>query len=300
MSTIDTEEKAYMATSLDFINNHKANFTPVLSDIASKMNDDNELMNAMNAMKESTNSNLKELITILIPFYNNGNIAGFKKNGVIDYSMLVTTTLKFIVSTDNKDKIHELLINFKQDMEKHDTLVNKLKRSTEWKKMVGMLIPEGASVKLNTQVLQRNTSDWNLFSKDIRRQITSRDIICTVLKRDLEKRKKQLILPKEILFRKNTPNVDVPPESIELYEQKAETSAKGALELAERAPVVPALPEMAPELAAGSGSPVEEASPEEASPEQVKLEDQGGGQQRITRKHKNSIISSARKTRTNR
>jgi hypothetical protein len=264
MSTIDTEEKAYMATSLDFINNHKANFTPVLSDIASKMNDDNEqLIKAMNIMKEATNSNLKELITILIPFYNNGNIAGFKKNGVIDYSMLVTTTLKFIVSTDNKDKIHELLINFKQDMEKHDTLVNELKRSTEWKKMVGMLIPEGASVKLNTQVLQRNTSDWNLFSKDIRRQITSRDIICTVLKRDLEKQKKQLILPKEILFRKNTPNIDVPPESIELYERKAETQGT-----------------------------------EEASPEQVKPEIIGGGRQRITRKHKNSIIGSARKTRT--
>jgi hypothetical protein len=55
----------------------------------------------------------------------------------------------------------------------------------------------------------------------------------------------------------------VPPESIELYERKAETQGT-----------------------------------EEASPEQVNPEIKGGGRQRITRKHKNSIIGSARKTRT--
>jgi hypothetical protein len=217
------------------------------------------------------------------------NIEGSKE---IDYKLL------FMVMQDMKSnaKLMSLVQNFKQE-------------NIEWKKMVGMLIPKGALVKIREGIsIIEGVSKSSLSAINNKKTpITSNQLTGTVVRRakltgDIYGGEflKIVSLPEDILRHKKYHKKEFKPEEIELYDPKAETSEKGALEEQQ----VPALPETAPELAAGkaaaSGSPEEEASPEEASPEQVKPEIIRGGQQRITRKHKISIIGSARKTRTNR
>uniref|UniRef100_A0A6C0KQ50 Uncharacterized protein n=1 Tax=viral metagenome TaxID=1070528 RepID=A0A6C0KQ50_9ZZZZ len=347
MTTNETEEKAYMAKSLNFINTYIKYFTPELSSVVSKMNANEELMNAM---KEIQGSNLKKLIDVITPHDNNLNVKIYKKkDGSIDHSTYVTESIKFIVSTDSKDKIYNELIGFINDMKANPKFMGLVKTfkedKTEWKKMVGMLIPEGSTVKLVIDQFERTSSDLNLlYWNDIFRKNAGKDIICTVSKRGLLKRdmlvfkkfKKQVMLPEEILFKKNrVANSEVPPEAIELINQEEGSgtvvAGEGTAPVASAVSVddaavvatalvsvpaaasVPAVPvDDESEEASGSGTPsqqqpaVTSGTAQQSStavdksaigPEGVQV-NVTGGQQRTTRKHKNSIIGSARKTRT--
>jgi len=360
---MSTEEEVYTAESLKFINSYKKYFTPVLSSIARDLNANNELMNAMNAIKEkmktnNTNSNLKELITRLLAYgVHSDEVTEYKTNGVIDHAAYVKQTLELMNIEGSKERDYKLLFMVMQDMKNNANLMslvqnfkqeNFKQENIEWKKMVGMLIPKDALVKIREDIsIIEGNSKYSLSAINNKKTpITSNQLSGTVVRRakltgDIYGGEflKIVSLPKDILRHKKYHKKEFKPEEIELYEPKAETSEKGALELAERAPVVPALPEMAP----APGSP-EEASPEEAPApapapapgatpalegmhrvsfdpgpsnisdgiydqqdndpsvdhRNIKVEFQKGGQQRITRKHKSSIIGGARKTRTNR
>ena len=321
---MSTEEEVYMAESLKFINSYKNYFTPVLSNIASNLNANNELMITMNAMKEkmktdNTNSNLKELITVLLAYgVHSDKVTEYNTNDGIDHAAYVKQTLELMNIERSKERNYKLLFMVMQDMKGNAELMRLVKKfkqenfkqkNDEWKKMVGMLIPKGALVKIREGIsIIEGISKYSLSAINNKKTpITSNQLTGTVVRRakltgDIYGGEflKIVSLPKDILRHKKYHKKEFKPEEIELYEPKAETSEKGALEEQQ----VPALPE----TALAPGSPVEEASPEEASPEeaspeeaspeQVKPEFQKGGQQRTTRKHKNSIIGSARKTRT--
>jgi len=292
-------EEVYMAESLKFINSYKNYFTPVLSNIASNLNANNELMITMNTMKEkmktdNTNSNLKELITLLLAYgVHSDKVTEYNTNGVIDHTAYVKQTLELMNIEGSKERYYKLLFMVMQDMKANANLMSLVQKNDEWKKMVGMLIPKGALVKIREGIsIIEGVSKSSLSAINNKKTpITSNQLTGTVVRRakltgDIYGGEflKIVSLPKDILRHKKYHKKEFKPEEIELYEPKAETSEKGALE-EQQVPAVPALPE---------------ASPVEASPEQVKPEIIGGGRQRITRKHKNSIIGSARKTRTNR
>ena len=292
-------EEVYMAESLKFINSYKNYFTPVLSNIASNLNANNELMITMNTMKEkmktdNINSNLKELITLLLAYgVHSDKVTEYNTNGVIDHTAYVKQTLELMNIEGSKERYYKLLFMVMQDMKANANLMSLVQKNDEWKKMVGMLIPKGALVKIREGIsIIEGVSKSSLSAINNKKTpITSNQLTGTVVRRakltgDIYGGEflKIVSLPKDILRHKKYHKKEFKPEEIELYEPKAETSEKGALE-EQQVPAVPALPE---------------ASPVEASPEQVKPEIIGGGRQRITRKHKNYIISSARKTRTNR
>ena len=399
MGTTDTEEKAYMAESLNFINSvdltysykYKDYFTPVLTNIVNDLIANTSLIDDMNKMitrkrGDKSNSNLKELIVKLtetkkiepnkyVQINHNGNNAKY-----------VEQCLKIIGITGSKKVIYELLNLVMQDLEKPENskLMEKVKNfktnNTEWKKMVGMLIPPGAQVNILSAVVE----PINKFAvgKDRNKAtvLTSRELIGTVVTRgklDGTLRggnfKKVVRLPKEITRNDNlaykNEEIMVEPEKIELHVPNAEgsgeavTGASGIVTvpgtlLPAQAPGIVTEPGGTPETASaqvgtaatapataqvasapvdhknitvegigtrreeeapGASSAIKPATPQakgtgvfgmehgigweppprdEHEPRsEVKV---GGGQQRTTRKHKNSIISSARKTRTNR
>jgi hypothetical protein len=330
---MSTEEEVYMAKSLKFINSYKKYFTPVLSSIARDLNANNELMNAMNAIKEKmkkkgTNSNLKELITRLLAYgVHSDEVTEYKTNGVIDHAAYVKQTLELMNIEGSKERDYKLLFMVMQDMKDNENLMslvqnfkqeNFKQENIEWKKMVGMLIPKDALVKIREDIsIIEGNSKYSLSAINNKKTpITSNQLSGTVVERGVVKGReflKIVSLPKDILRHKKYHKKEFKPEEIELYEPKAETSEKGALELAERAPVVPALPEMAP---APAPAPVASGITHGLGYENIPLYDGmyadmydqqgnnspvervGGGQQRITRKHKSSNIGGARKTRT--
>jgi hypothetical protein len=328
---MSTEEEVYMAKSLKFINTYKNYFTPVLSNIASDLNANNKLMNAMNAMKEKkktddTNSNLKELITVLLAYgVHSDEVTEYNTNGVIDHTAYVKQTLELMNIERSKERYYNLLFMVMQDMKENENLMSLVQKNDEWKKMVGMLIPKGALVKIRENI--RTTEGVSKYSlsaiNNKKTPITNNQLSGTVVERGVVRGGeflKIVSLPEDILRHKKYHKKEFKPEEIELYEPKAETSEKGALEEEQVpvVPVVPALPETAPAPVAldithglgfenipssdgmydgmynqqGNNLPVHH---NDINPEFKK-----GGQQRTTRKHKNSIISSARKTRTNR
>jgi len=348
-----TEEEVYTAESLKFINSYKKNFSPVLSNIASDLNDikNKDLIEAMNAIKkkkkeDDTNSNLKELITVLLAYDVHSNeVIEYNTDSGIDHAAYVKQTLELMNIEGSKERNYNLLFMVMQDMKNNAKLMSLVQNfkleNIEWKKMVGMLMPKDALVKIRDDI--RNIEGISKYSlsaiNNKKTPITSNQLSGTVVERGVVRGGeflKIVSVPKDILRHKKYHKKEFKPEEIELYEPKAETSAKGALE-EEQVPVVPALPETAPALpetapapapalpetapapapAPGGTAPI---APETAYVERTKVPDIGwglgyeepggydprseahigGGQQRTTRKHKNSIIGSARKTRTNR
>jgi hypothetical protein len=354
---MSTEEEVYMAKSLKFINSYKKNFTPVLSNIASNLNTDNELIEAMNNMKETikengTNSNLKELITVLLAYdVHSDEVIEYNTDDGIDHAAYVKQTLELMNIEGSKERNYNLLFMVMQDMKNNAKLMslvqNFKQENIEWKKMVGMLIPKGARVKIRNDIrVIEGISKYSLSAINNKKTPISGTVVERGVVRGGEFLK-LVSLPEDILRHKKYHKKEFKPEEIELYEQKAETSEKGALE-EEQVPVVPALPEtahvasapvaLAPVAPSHVASALAPASGATTASEQtdeyiegmhrvsgdpgssnisdgmydqqgndpsvdhndINVERVRGGQQRITRKHKNSIISSARKTRTNR
>ena len=245
----EVKGKTYIADSLKFIHSYKKSFSTVLGKIAKEMNENKQLIDAMNKLVHN-NEDFKELIDILVPYYDTNlstKVILEKKKKLTntddDYYKLVKPSIEYLYSTDAKERIHTLLIDILKAMINDTTLmdeVNKFKnknKNNEWKKMVGMLIPEGASVMLTYPHTERNTSDWNPgFWTDIFRKTSGKPIKCTVSKRGLmdldgaiygKKFKKQIMLPKELLFKlKRGANSEVLPEYIELF--NPETTSRRA------------------------------------------------------------------------
>ena len=330
--------KTYIADSLKFIHSYKKSFSTVLGKIAKQMNEKDALITAMNELVDN-NEDFKELIDILVPYYDTSlstKVILEKKKNLTntddDYYKLVKPSIEYLYSTDAKERIHTLLIDILKVMINNPTLMKEVEEfkinNEDWKKMVGMLIPEGASVMLTYPQAERNTSDWNpFFWNDIFRKTSGKPIKCTVSKRGLmdldgvisgKKFKKQIMLPKELLFKlKRGANSEVLPEYIELINPKTGEEASGAVattvvasvpkgeEKAEEA-VTPTAKTVTPAatpagetgaaaavvagavVAAAAVASVPEAEPAET----------GGGSQRITRKH-TKTMGTARKTRTN-
>jgi hypothetical protein len=170
--------------------------------------------------------------------------------------------------------------------------------NNEWKKMVGMLIPKGARVKIINDIrVTEGISKYSLAAINNKKTpITSNQLTGTVVRRakltgDIYGGEflKIVSVPKDILRHKKYHKKEFKPEQIELYKSKAETQEKEALEEeAGEASAEGTAEGTAPATATASALQLNEINPEFNE----------GGQQRTTRKHKNSIISSARKTRT--
>ena len=242
------EGKTYIADSLKFIHSYKKSFSTVLGKIAKKMNEKDALITAMNKLVDN-NEDFKELIDILVPYYDTSlstKVILEKKKNLTntddDYYKLVKPSIEYLYSTDAKERIHTLLIDILKVMINNPTLMKEVEEfkinNEDWKKMVGMLIPEGASVMLIYPQAERNTSDWNpFFWDDIFRKTSGKPIKCTVSKRGLidgvisgKKFKKQIMLPKELLFKlKRGANSEVLPEYIELINPKTGAVASGAV-----------------------------------------------------------------------
>jgi hypothetical protein len=306
-----------MATSLKFINSYKKYFTPVLSNIASNLNSEknNDLIAAMNNMKkimkeDGTNSNLKELITLLsASAVYSDEVTEYKTNGAIDHTAYVKQTLELMNIEGSKERNYKLLFMVMQDMKDDKELmklVQNFKQKNEWKKMVGMLIPKDALVKIINDIhVIEGVSKYSYYTINNKKTpITSNQLSGTVVKRGVVVRGGEFLkivsLPEDILRHKKYHKKEFKPEEIELYEPKAETQGKEALSLQKETVTETAAASAAAASAAAASAAASRSPLEEASPEQVKPKLQEGGQQRTTRKHKNSIIGGARKTRTNR
>jgi hypothetical protein len=252
MSTNETEEKAYIAESLNFINSvdltysykYKDYFTPVLTNIVNDLIAEEALIDDMNKMitrkrDDKSNSNLKELIVKLIETKKIGpnKYMQISHNG--DNAKYVEQCLKIIGITGSKKIIYELFYLVMQDLEKLENAdlmekVNSFKKDNQdWKKMVGMLIPPGAQVNILTDIIE----PINKFAlgKDRNKAtvLTSRELIGTVVKRgklDGALRggnfQKVVRLPKEIIRKDNlaykNEELMVNPENIELHVPNAE------------------------------------------------------------------------------
>jgi hypothetical protein len=156
--TLEIENK-YNTESLDFINSYKTYFSPLLASIAATLNDKSEeskaLLVAMKTMTNTPNSNLKELIVKLKELKGKGgnDAEPISHNG--NYSKYVAQCLRLIQLQHSKQQRHDLFSSVMRDMKENPELMDQLKTlkaSTDWKKMVGMLIPEGANVKILTTV----------------------------------------------------------------------------------------------------------------------------------------------------
>jgi hypothetical protein len=319
---MSTEEEVYMAESLKFINSYKNYFTPVLSNIARDLNTEtnNALIATMNTMKEQmkkdrSNSNLKELITVLSAsdVYSD-EVTEYNTNGVIDHTAYVKQTLELMNIERSKERYYKLLFMVMQDMKDNKDLMelvqNFKQKNDEWKKMVGMLIPKDALVKIKDNIrIIEGISKYSLSAINNKKTpITSNQLSGTVVKRGVVRGGeflKIVSVPKDILRHKKYHKKEFKPEEIELYEPKAETLGE------ELAPTLAPAMGTAEGTAEGRAEGTATATPETATTasasatkqepirlEQVKPEFRGGGQQRTTRKHKNSIIGGARKTRT--
>jgi hypothetical protein len=351
---MSTEEKVYMAKSLKFINSYKINFSPVLTNIASNLNakKNNKLIEAMNAIKKTkkkddTNSNLKDLITLLSAYaVNSDEVTDYKTdNGDIDHAAYVKQTLELMNIKKSKERYYNLLFGVMQDMKNNRelmALVQKFKhKNTDWKKMVGMLIPKGARVKINDIILTEGISNYSYYRINNKKTpITSNQLIGTVVERAMMTGNKYgygyggeflkiVSLPKDILRHKKDHKKEFKPEEIELHDSQPETlgeeegeeegegeetaaeasaaakasaaaaakaSTKGeSSALGASAAAKASASSVAAAVVAASSAP---ATAVPAKPEQGAS--QQGGQQRTTRKHKNAIIGSAKKSRTNR
>jgi predicted DNA binding protein len=337
---MSTEEEVYTAESLKFINSYKKNFSPVLSNIASDLNANNELIEAMNAIKKTikkngTNSNLKELITMLsASAVYSDEVTEYKTNGVIDHTAYVKQTLELMNIKESKKRYYKLLFMVMQDMKGNNELMDSVQtfkqRNRDWIKMVGMLIPKDARVKIKDgSRLSEGISKYSLYTMNNKTTpVTSNQLSGTVVERGVVVRGGEFLkivsLPKDILRHKKYHKKEFKPEEIELYEPKAETGegerealdgeeASITTELASQQGEPPQQqqqqqqqqqPEQPPQQPEQPPQQPEQQQPEQPQPEQPQPEQppqqQQGGQQRTTRKHKNSIIGSARKTRTNR
>jgi hypothetical protein len=343
---MSTEEKAYMAESLDFItfenykDNHKDFFSPLLTSIASNMNENPELITAMNIIKTKHDSNLKDLI---VKLSEKELIKGkyIQIEHANDYAKYVQQCLRIIGVERSKKSIYELFYLVMQDLNLPENIalmekVNSFKKNNEdWKKMVGMLIPPGASVKILVDLVEPTTISL-MFGNTKWRPLTSREVIGTVVRRvkvhtkhgdgarinQITKRFKKVVrLPEEIIQKANVnEEVILNPEHIELYDSQPESGegegAGEAAALGASAPTTPTASAVSVDDAAVLAAVVSAAAipvekPEQQSPAipvetpeqanlQKKEEGAKGGQQRTTRKHKNSIIGSAKKSRTNR
>jgi hypothetical protein len=316
MSTNETEEKAYMEESLDFINSvdltysykYKDYFTPVLTSIADDLIADTSLIEHMNKMimskrEDKSNSNLKELIVKLTKIKKTGpnNYTQIDHKGDNANAKYVEQCLKIIGISGSKKVIYELFYLVMQDLKKLENkdLIEKVKNlkknNTEWKKMVGMLIPPGAQVNILSDIIE--PINRLALGKDRNKAtvLTSRELIGTVVKRGkldgILKRgnfQKVVRLPKEIIREDNlaykNEEVMVNPGNIELHDSQPESGEGASGPVAGEGALAPASATAlgASAAAAGATAPQQQA-----------------GQQRTTRKHKNSIIGSAKKTRTN-
>ena len=269
----EDKDKKYVTESLDFINSNNKHFKPVLTNIVVKLNtmENKKWIELMNTMKEDTNtaSNLKELIHKLI--------LNDAKHDIIDlrvkykdkyHAEYVKQCLELIQRPDLKDTMHKLLTFVMQDMQKNEKLMDFVKSfkdnkdNTDWKKMVGMLIPKGAQVKLNKEIIEQIKDSYFSSEKKFT-QATNQDVNGVILVRGKitsGEFKKQMSIPTGILRRKDRQYIDVNPTDIELITQ-------------------------------------EPAKTEPVKTEPVKTEPvKKGGEQRMSKKHKKSI-ETVKKTR---
>ena len=274
----EDKDKKYVTESLDFINSNNKHFKQVLTNIVVKLNtmENKKWIELMNTMKEDTNtaSNLKELIHKLI--------LNDAKHDIIDlrvkykdkyHAEYVKQCLELIQRPDLKDTMHKLLTFVMQDMQKNEKLMDFVKSfkdnkdNTDWKKMVGMLIPKGAQVKLNKEIIEQIKDSYFSSEKKFT-QATNQDVNGVILVRGKitsGEFKKQMSIPTGILRRKDRQYIDVNPTDIELITQE---------------PVK-----------------TEPVKTEPVKTEPVKTESaKNGGEQRMSKKHKKSI-ETVKKTR---
>ena len=226
------EEKTYIAESLDFINSYKDNFSPLLASIAKTLNNNSieseALLATMNTMTNTPNSNLKELIVKLKEMEEiGGNMTRpISRNG--NYSKYVEQCLRLIQLQHSKRQRHDLFISVMRDMKANPDLMAQLETLKasldwkDWKKMVGMLIPKGANVKILTDVIEPST---RLALRNKFTAVSGKDITGTVVKRaKLNGRvygrefKKLVKLQEDLIRNKGDNNLEFSPEHIQLIE----------------------------------------------------------------------------------
>jgi hypothetical protein len=274
------------------------------------MNEDENLIGAMNIMKTKHDSNLKELITKL------SEKKLIKGDYILtdhddDFAKYVEQCLRIILIERSKKSMYNLFYLLMQDLKssENNTLmkaVNSFKeKNKDWKKMVGMLIPPDAQVKILVDLVEPSTRSLIFGYNNKWRPLTSREVIGTVVKRGAmiaddtiyakdsiytRTFKKVVRLPKNIIEEANVDEeVRLDPEHIELYDSQPEAGES------------PALGESSVEEEASESQQLEAGQVKKPTDHnEIDVEVKEGGQQRTTRKHKNSIIGVARKTRTNR
>ena len=165
-------ERDYNSESLRFIYDHRNDFIPVLTNIVTKLNKDENVKDII-----INNSNLQNLIVKLTEYTIKKGKKGKKNEKIIvDHGNNISAYVKRCIELMNvkptKDNIHYLFLLCRKDIENNKPLqemVTQLKNDkndkndNNWKKMVGMLIPKGASVKLHIDggdLMEQTTNNW--------------------------------------------------------------------------------------------------------------------------------------------
>ena len=168
-------EKDYNSESLRFIYDHRNDFEPVLTNIVTKLNKDENVKDII-----INNSNLQNLIVKLTEYTIKKGKKGKKNEKIIvDHGDNISAYVKRCIELMNvkptKDNIHYLFLLCRKDIEKKVELQDAVtqlkneknekndKNDNNWKKMVGMLIPKGASVKLHIDggdLMEQTTNNW--------------------------------------------------------------------------------------------------------------------------------------------
>ena len=154
--------------------------------------------------------------------------------------------------------------------------------STDWKKMVGMLIPEGANVKILTTVIEPST---RLALRNKFTAVSGKEITGTVVKRaKLTGRayggefKKLVKLQEDLIRNKGDNNLEFSPEHIQLIETEAEPAVTEAQGAVVAAAAVASVPEAEPE-AEETGASVLPGATREAEPADQDLTGRATGEE---------------------
>ena len=152
----------------------------------------------------------------------------------------------------------------------------------DWKKMVGMLIPKGANVKILTDVIEPST---RLALRNKFTAVSGKDITGTVVKRaKLNGRvygrefKKLVKLQEDLIRNKGDNNLEFSPEHIQLIETEAEPAVTEAQGAVVAAAAVASVPEAEPE-AEETGASVLPGATREAEPADQDLTGRATGEE---------------------
>ena len=222
-------EEDYNSESLRFIYNLRNDFVPVLTKIVTKLNDEK-------VMKIANNSNLQNLIVKLTEYTIIKGKKGEKnKKIIVDHGENISAYVKRCIELMNvkptKDNIHNLFLLYRKDIKENEELqgaVTELKKADDWKKMVGMLIPKGASVKLHIDggdLMEQTTNNWVSSNTHVSIGDNVEGKVVERFYRSGPKFKKIVKIPEGLVGHVYTSNkgsnlIEVDPEAIQLIESE--------------------------------------------------------------------------------